>query len=258
MKTTSMASSSWIIPILTVFLLLGVVLASLIMQPRASSEVWDIKESDFPANGSSEEKLTFLLRYAILAPSSHNTQPWRFDVNDSEIKVFADKNKWLSVADADQRELYISIGCALENLLVAAEHFGYGINVIYFPENEDEVALVKLNPNSSLSIHQDPRLFQAILSRHTNRMPYESKGGLEDTLFVLHNYSIEQGIQLNLTSDTRIKNTLSRSRYRMARLHPNCSIPLSKDSMRIMKENIPTAWKHRRRWSAITWSHWQR
>ncbi|MDD1757450.1 MAG: hypothetical protein LUQ22_01785 [Methanotrichaceae archaeon] len=206
MKTKSMVSSSWIVPILTVFLLLGVVLASLIMQPRASSEAWDIKESDFPANGSSEEKLTFLLRYAILAPSSHNTQSWRFKVNDSEIKVFADKNRWLSVADADQRELYISVGCALENLLVAAEHFGYGFNVTYFPENGDAVALVKFNPDSSSS-HQDPRLFQSILTRHTNRMPYESKEDLEGALLMLRNYSTEQGIQLYLTSDPRIKNT---------------------------------------------------
>ncbi|MDD1752028.1 MAG: hypothetical protein LUQ38_02925 [Methanotrichaceae archaeon] len=206
MKTKSMVSSSWVVPILTVFLLLGVVLASLIMQPRASSEAWDIKESDFPANGSSEEKLTFLLRYAILAPSSHNTQSWRFKVNDSEIKVFADKNRWLSVADADQRELYISVGCALENLLVAAEHFGYGFNVTYFPKNGDEVALVKLHPDSSLSVHQDPRLFQSILIRHTNRMPYESKKDLEGALLKLRNYSADHGIQLYSTSDPKIKN----------------------------------------------------
>lgn len=201
-----MASSNWIIPILSIFLLLGVVLASLIMQPRASSEAWDIQESDFPANGSSEEKLTFLLRYAILAPSSHNTQPWRFNVNDSEIKVFADKNRWLSVADADQRELYISVGCALENLLVAAEHFGYGFNVTYFPENGDEVALVMLNPDSFRSVRQDPRLFQSILTRHTNRMPYKSKKDLEGALLMLRNYSTEQGLQLYLTADPKIKN----------------------------------------------------
>ena len=51
--------------VITVFLILGMVLAGVIMQPKATVEAWDVKESDFPANGSSEEKLQFLLSYAI-------------------------------------------------------------------------------------------------------------------------------------------------------------------------------------------------
>ena len=39
---------------------------------------WEIKESDYPAGAKPEEKLKFLLRYAILAPSSHNSQLWKF------------------------------------------------------------------------------------------------------------------------------------------------------------------------------------
>ncbi|MBU4293649.1 MAG: hypothetical protein KJ770_06330 [Actinobacteria bacterium] len=86
---------------------------------------WQINERDFPREGSPIEKLKFLLRYAILAPSSHNSQPWKFHIRDREIDIFTDKDRWLKVADAGQRELYISVGCALENLLIAVEHFGY-------------------------------------------------------------------------------------------------------------------------------------
>ncbi|RZN37990.1 MAG: nitroreductase, partial [Methanophagales archaeon ANME-1-THS] len=108
---------------------------------------WQINAQDFPAEGSPREKLKFLLRYAILAPSSHNSQPWKFHIRDSEIDIFADKGRWLKVADADQRELHISVGCALENLLIAAEHFGYAHREEYFPGGEDSlVALVKLTP----------------------------------------------------------------------------------------------------------------
>jgi len=39
---------------------------------------WQINEQDFPRGEDSTEKLKFLIRYAILAPSSHNTQPWKF------------------------------------------------------------------------------------------------------------------------------------------------------------------------------------
>ena len=56
---------------------------------------WQINKQDFPYAGSGAEKLLFLLRYAILAPSSHNTQPWKFLVGEDEIQVFADLARWL-------------------------------------------------------------------------------------------------------------------------------------------------------------------
>lgn len=158
---------------ISMFLILGMVLAEVLMQPEASLDAWNIKESDFPSNHSAEEKLTFLLNYAILAPSSHNSQPWKFNVTKDEILVFADKSRWLQVADADQRELYQSLGCALENLIVAAEHFGYNCSVLYFPGQEDLVAKVVLQPAATSS--GQSRLFSAILSRQTNRHPYEPR-----------------------------------------------------------------------------------
>ena len=95
---------------ISVFLIGGMLLAGVIMQPEASLLAWDVSHSDFPANSSQQDRLSFLLRYAILAPSSHNSQPWKFNVTKDEILVFADKSRWLQVADADQRELYLSLG----------------------------------------------------------------------------------------------------------------------------------------------------
>lgn len=194
--------------VITVFLILGMVLAGVIVQPRATVEAWDVKESDFPANGSSEEKLQFLLSYAILAPSSHNSQPWKFNVSEDEIRLYADKTRWLKVADADQRELHISLGCALENLLVAADHFGYSYNVTYIPGNEDLVAVVKLTPDGQIS--RDSSLFDAMLSRHTNRKLYENRSIPESALQRLQSQSTGQStgddLQLYLTSDPKTIN----------------------------------------------------
>ena len=72
-----------------------------------------------------------LLRYATLAASSHNTQPWRFELADDCIRVFADAGRQLLVADPDRRELFLSVGCAVENLVVAAEQLGYVATVSY-------------------------------------------------------------------------------------------------------------------------------
>lgn len=87
---------------------------------------WAVPEKEFQMKVRWSDRLQFLSRYAILAPSSHNTQPWKFRVVDGQIEVFMDEERWLRVADDDQRELPLSIGCALENLLIAAEHFGLG------------------------------------------------------------------------------------------------------------------------------------
>ncbi len=38
-------------------------------------DVWDVDLFGWPSNGDDRDKLLFLLRFAILAPSGHNTQP---------------------------------------------------------------------------------------------------------------------------------------------------------------------------------------
>src|SRR5215470_11008988 len=114
---------------------------------------WQVVERNFPAGRNTTQKMSFLLRYAILAPSSHNTQPWKFSIRDNEIGVHINTDRWLKVADSDRRELHISVGCALENLLIAAEHFGYGHDLVYFPDpaNPRMVAAVRLRPDGKPS-----------------------------------------------------------------------------------------------------------
>ena len=163
---------------------------------------WQVGERDFPREGSSTEKLKFLLRYAILAPSSHNSQPWKFRIRDSEIDIFTDKDRWLKVADTDQRELYISVGCALENLLIAAEHFGYAHQEEYFPEGEDSlVALVKLTPQGKIEKQRDPVLFEQIPKRYTNHNLYETQNIHKAEMAQLHACIYEGGFWIFSTNE---------------------------------------------------------
>jgi hypothetical protein len=198
-----MVVSTTKVVVISIFLILGMVLAGVLMQPEASQEAWNIKESDFPANGSREEKLTFLLNYAVLAPSSHNSQPWKFNVTNDSILVFADRSRRLQVADRDQRELYLSMGCALENLIVAADHFGYNSSVAYFSGDEELVAKVVLQPAANSS--GDPRLFSAILSRQTNRNPYEPRAISESDLETIRSLSSDADVSIFITSDSAIR-----------------------------------------------------
>ncbi|MFB3764442.1 MAG: hypothetical protein ACE14P_04245 [Methanotrichaceae archaeon] len=199
-----MAVSVVRVVLLCAFLFIGMVLGGVLLQPKASVDVWNIKESDFPSNGSSEDKLSFLLNYAILAPSSLNAQPWKFNVSGDEIRLFADKTRWLAVSDTDQRELYISQGTALENLLVAADYFGYGYNVTYLSGNGSLVAIIKLTSDNGHS--QDPKLFKAILAHDTNQNPHDTRKIPESALRALQNISDGKDVKLVLASDANTRN----------------------------------------------------
>ncbi|MDD2834994.1 MAG: hypothetical protein PHY05_02480 [Methanothrix sp.] len=181
------------------------VLPGLLMQPEASLQVWNVLEGDFPNNSSSEEKMTFLINYAILAPSNYNSQPWLFNVSDGEIQVFADKSAWIKVADADRREQYISLGCALENLIIAAEHFGYNCSVSYFPGPSDLVATASLTANSSSTLDSNSRLFYAITSRQTNRNPYEPKTISKADLETIKSLCSDPEVGVFITDDSAVK-----------------------------------------------------
>ncbi len=90
-----MGMSATRVVLISLFLMVGMLLPGIIWQPKGSFEVWSVEENDFPDNGSSEEKGTFLLNYAILAPSIYNTQPWSFNVSGDKILIFADESRWL-------------------------------------------------------------------------------------------------------------------------------------------------------------------
>lgn len=72
-----------------------------------------------------------LVRYATLAANGHNTQPWKFVIKDKLIEIHPDYTRRLPVVDPQDRELWISLGCALENLLLAGRAAGYAAEVHY-------------------------------------------------------------------------------------------------------------------------------
>ncbi len=92
-----------------------------------------------------QEPVLSLLRCAVLAPSSHNTQPWRFRVSDTALDLLADRTRALPVNDPDDRELVISCGAALMNLRVAAASVGLDARVQLFPDPQEPDWLAHLS-----------------------------------------------------------------------------------------------------------------
>ena len=140
------------------------------MNTTANRLAWEVSEDEFPRLGSPAEKLRFLLRYAVLAPSNHNTQPWLFQVHGNCVELYADRARALRVTDPADRQLVISCGCALFHLRLAMWHFGCTdrTHLMPSPADPDLLARVSLGEEDSATPQQDA-LFHAILTRRTNR-----------------------------------------------------------------------------------------
>ena len=122
------------------------------------------------------ENLRSLVVYAVLAPSSHNTQPWYFGVSGDAIDLYADRTRALPVNDPDDRELVISCGCALMNLRVAGAQANVPVHTQILPDGEDGDLLATVGI-SSVPAGQtaEAELFPAIISRRTYRKRFAEK-----------------------------------------------------------------------------------
>ncbi len=142
-------------------------------EPSPAVEPWQVQEDDFPVSGSTTEKLKFLLNYALLAPSGHNTQPWLFKFVDDAVELYADKTRALPIVDPDDRELIISCGAALYNLKLALRYFGFQELVDVFPDRQKPELLARIGiGHRLLASYETKLLFHAIVKRRTNRLPF--------------------------------------------------------------------------------------
>lgn len=120
-----------------------------------------------------DEFLRDCLTAATLAPSIHNTQPWRFRVRDGVVDVLADRGRRLAVLDPDGREMYVSVGAAVFNLRVALSAAGRSATVSLTPA-PDVAARLVIGPHAEPSRAANA-LAGAIPRRHTNRRPFADK-----------------------------------------------------------------------------------
>lgn len=124
-----------------------------------------------PVESPPRDALVALVGSAARAPSSHNTQPWRFRVDDGRVSLVADPSRQLSVTDPEGRELVISCGAALFTLTVAARRAGLRPTVDRLPEGpaSDVLATVDLVPDEGTGDGPSSDLADAIPVRRTTR-----------------------------------------------------------------------------------------
>ena len=133
----------------------------------------------------------FLVSKATKAPSGHNTQPWRFRRDGSVVEIHPDFDRKLPVVDPDNRELFVSLGCAAENLCLAAQTKGYKSTI-----SIGDTGVITISLTEDAGIKPSP-LFEQIDARQINRSIYTGEEIAPDALKKLQSVSNEKDVSVH-------------------------------------------------------------
>lgn len=151
-------------------------------------EAWHISAADIdPSKMTIIEKIKFAIRCAILAPSGHNTQPWKFKIRTAKdsggsadvVEVHYNARMTLDIVDPHRREMFISCGAAFFNLRLALERLGLASvnsHVDYFPGSTDSKLVsiaIESQEAENMASMEIIQLFDQIPFRHTDRSSFD-------------------------------------------------------------------------------------
>jgi len=122
------------------------------------------------SSGTAISGMHDLVRQAMLAPSSHNTQCWRFQIGDQSITIAPDLTRRCPVVDPDDHHVFVSLGCATENLVHAALAAGLHSEPRFDPTGDGTIAV-----NLEATQARRTPLLQAISERQCTRGDYDGQ-----------------------------------------------------------------------------------
>ncbi|MGH1417718.1 MAG: Acg family FMN-binding oxidoreductase [Hyphomicrobiaceae bacterium] len=133
-----------------------------------------------------------LIRHATLAANSHNTQPWLFEAGSNTIRIRADSDRRCPVVDPDDRHVIASLGCATENLVLAAKAAGIDTQVEFEPSARHvNITMATGRPNVTAA-------YEAIIKRQTTRAPFDPRPLRNDVLSALISATQKSGVRLRI------------------------------------------------------------
>ena len=167
--------------------------ASHVSYAETSRQTWRHTEGAMSERSS---LLHELVRYATLAASSHNSQCWKFHVDENAIAILPDLSRRLPAVDPDDHHLYASLGCAVENLIQAALANGLKGEAGYDPTADGRVNIA-LEPTQAI---MSP-LYQAIPKRQCTRAAFDGKRMSNTELKLLEAAGTGNGVRVLLLTD---------------------------------------------------------
>jgi hypothetical protein len=161
---------------------------------EAARSIW--RHGTGPANITDRAALLReLVRYATLAPSSHNTQCWKFRIGERVISIEPDFSRRCPAVDPDDHHLFVSLGCAAENLAQAA--LAHGLKAEAATASGADGIAFNLEPTRALV----SPLFQAIAERQSTRGEYDGKALAADELRLLAQAGTGAGVRVMLLTE---------------------------------------------------------
>jgi len=106
------------------------------------------------------------------APSIHNTQPWRWRLDNDTLELLVERSRLLGVTDPDRRLAILSCGTALHHARVALSAQGLHEYVERMPDSDEPDLLARVRILSRIPVTAPAmRLLQTIAVRYTDRRP---------------------------------------------------------------------------------------
>jgi hypothetical protein len=152
--------------------------------------------------------VTTWLESARLAPSAHNTQPWKCSWDQQTLIISNDVAHTLQAGDPTMRQTYLGLGTFLQNLVLAAANDNYSVAI-------DETTFAAQSGKPAVTLHFIPGnaehsgLFQAIPLRHTNRGLYQTALP-ESTLSVLQAIEHPAAVSLDFVTESPAKDRIAK------------------------------------------------
>ena len=142
------------------------------------SEIVTLADS-IPANEGnhvmtpSEDLIKMIVSDAGMAPSSGNDQPWKFLFRNGKLFLFHEMSRSYSFGDYKNMASYISLGSAIENVVLSAHKQGQEIAVHLFPLENNTTCIAefdfKSKTDNTTEKHDYDELYNYIHERCTNR-----------------------------------------------------------------------------------------
>ncbi|MEU0133033.1 nitroreductase family protein [Streptomyces sp. NPDC006296] len=137
---------------------------------------------------------------AIMAPSMHNAQPWRFRYVPATglLHLRTDLTRAMPRADADHRGMHVSCGAALFNLRVAAARAGWSAQVRPLPDPADPTLLAHVEFAEAADADDTADLYPAISRRRSSREPFAEEPVPAALLDALRGAARSEGTSLSV------------------------------------------------------------
>ncbi len=151
-----------------------------------------------------------LVASAIRAPSSHNTQPWRFRLESGGVSVHTDLERRLPANDPADRELTISCGCALLNLRVATAASGRGYRLESLPKGERSSCLARVAWQEGEPDAEEASLASAVTRRRTYRQRFVPSAVPLEAVDALQSMATREGARLEVVESGEPRREVAR------------------------------------------------